>query len=169
MLNFVHPYFPLFFYKRLFDCQLFVFYSSRPKKIICVVPVTWAWPSRVGRSDFYFFYSFYFFISIFISRVNAIGKPDTIVHSQPMGLYVLEFHIYLKKFLHNDEIISRDHLVAYKIVHFTHLTLRRGIRSFGSDFATPTSKGRSDNRNHTYLFWPKRNPFKEFQNFHRDR
>ena len=64
-------------------------------------------------------------------------------------------YTYLKKFLKYDKIIRRDHLVTCRIVHFAYLTVRREIKSFESDILTPTSKGRSGNRNHTYFFfWP---------------
>ena len=62
-------------------------------------------------------------------------------------------YTYLKKFLKYDKIIRRDHLVTCRIVHFAYLTVRREIKSFESDILTPTSKGRSGNRNHTYLFF----------------
>ena len=158
-----------------------------------------------GWSDIY---SFYFFILVFISRENVSGQPDKKVLSQRIGLYFLEFHIYvmlcilywllrlvtnnlnlktpiakqinlhyylqvsikiptwrvftcvykisyLEKFLLYDKMISRDYLMACRIVHFTHLTVRREIKSFWSDVSTPTSKGRSGNRNQTYfLFCP---------------
>ena len=35
---------------------------------------------------------------------------------------------------------------------FTHLTVRKEINIFESDVSTPTSKGRSGNRNHVYVF-----------------